>query len=208
MIEENRLARVPHTRAALVALTAAAFGLLVGCSATAPPTAGQPGDDHSLLALTDVAAQRVLLADTVAAAKWGTPAPINDPVREQAVLDTAAAKSTKLGVDPAFAGMVFTDQIEANKTVQSGLYAQWRGHPDQAPTTRPDLGQVRPILDRITDQLVVDLKATAWIRSEPSCAGQLTATRHHVEQTRQLDALHKDALIRALSSFCLKSGSR
>lgn len=191
---------MPHARAALVALATSA-GLL-GCSATAPPIADQLSVDHSLLALADVAAQRVLLADTVAAAKWGTAAPINDSVREQVVLDAAAAKATQLGVDPAFVRTVFADQIEANKTVQYGLYSQWRAHPDQAPTTRPDLGQVRPILDRITDQLLVDLKTTAQVRTEPSCAGQLAETRHHVEHTRHLDPLHEDALIRALSSLC------
>jgi chorismate mutase len=197
---------MPLTRAALVALAASA-GLL-GCSAMAPPTADQTGNDHFLLALTDVAAQRVLLADTVAAAKWGTGAPIDDPVREQVVLDAAAAKATQLGVDPVFARVVFTDQIEANKAIQNRLYSQWRAHPDRAPTTRPDLGQVRPILDRITDQLLVELKVTAQIRNKPSCAGQLTATRHRVEHTRHLNPLHEDALIRALSSLCRKSGSR
>ena len=197
---------MPHARAALVALATSAG--VVGWSATAPPTADQAGNDRSLLALTDVAAQRVLLADTVAAAKWGTTAPSNDPVREQAVLDAAAAKATQLGVGPAFARVVFTDQIEANKAVQNGLYSQWRAHPDQAPTTRPDLGQIRPILDRITDQLLVDLKATAQIRIEPSCPSQLVATRLRVEHTRHLDLLHENALIRALSSVCRASGPR
>jgi chorismate mutase len=196
---------MPLTRAALVALAAAA-GLL-GCSATAPPTADQTDNDHFLLVLTDVAAQRVLLADTVAAAKWGTAAPIDDPVREQVVLDAAATKATQLGVDPVFARVVFTDQIEANKAVQNGLYSQWRAHPDRAPITRPNLDQVRPILDRITDQLLAELKVTAQIRTEPSCTGQLTATRHRVERTRHLDPLHEDALIRALSSLCRQAGA-
>jgi chorismate mutase len=97
---------------------------------------------------------------------------------------------------------VFTDQIEANKAVQYGLYSWWRAHPDQAPTNRPDLAQVRPILDRITDQLLAELKATQQLRAEPSCAAQLTEARHHVEHTRHLDPLHDDALARALSSIC------
>ena len=181
---------------------------MLGCSATTTPAADQTGNGHSLLALADVAAQRVLLADTVAAAKWGTAAPINDPARERVVLDAAAAKATRLGVDPVFARVVFTDQIEANKDVQNGLYSQWRAHPDRAPTTRPDLGLVRPVLDRITDQLLVDLRVTTQIRTEPSCAEELTATRHHVEQTRHLDPLHGDALIRALSSLCREPGPR
>jgi chorismate mutase len=149
-----------------------------------------------------LAAPRVQLADTVAAAKWGTDAPINDPVREQAVLDAVAAKSRQLGIDPVIARAVFADQIEANKAVQYGLYAQWRRHPGQAPTTRPDLGQVRPIVDRITDQLLADLTATRQLRAEPSCADQLTGTRHRVEHARHLDQLHADALARALTAIC------
>ncbi|MGH3841653.1 MAG: chorismate mutase [Pseudonocardiaceae bacterium] len=192
---------------AAVAVVVAVVGL-PGCSAATPPTGGGPGPGEALLALTDVAAQRVQLADTVAAAKWGTDAPINDPAREQVVLDAVAAKSSQLGIDPVVARAVFTDQIEANKAVQYGLYSRWRAHPDQAPTTRPELGQVRPILDRITDQLLAELKTTAQIRTAPSCAGQLTATRQRVEHTRHLDPLHEDALTRALSSLCGGSGSR
>lgn len=81
-------------------------------------------------------------------ARSHTDAPINDPAREQAVLDTVVAKSTQLSIDPVVAVAVFTDQIEASKAVQYGLYSWWSAHPGQAPLTRPDLGQVRPILDR------------------------------------------------------------
>ncbi|MGH3791527.1 MAG: chorismate mutase [Pseudonocardiaceae bacterium] len=197
------------TRAALT--IAASVGLL-GCSAAMAPTAGH---DEPLLALTDVAAQRVQLADTdvaaqrvqladtVAAAKWGTDAPITDPTREQAVLDAVA---TKLSIDPVLARAVFTDQIEANKAVQYGLYAHWRTHPDQAPTTRPELSQVRPILDHLTDQLLTGLTATQQLRADPSCAGRLAGARHRIEHTRHLDPLHDDALTRALISICRQPG--
>jgi chorismate mutase len=174
---------------------------LLGCSAAAPPA----GNGQSLLVLTDVAAQRVQLADTVAAAKWGTDTPIDDPVREQAMLDSVAAKSIQLGIDPVVARAVFTDQIEANKDVQVGLYSQWRAYPDQEPTARPGLGDVRPILDRITDQLLAELKATQQLRAEPTCAAQLTGARQRVERTQHLDSLHAGALARALTSVCLAS---
>lgn len=182
--------------------TVAVSVTVLGCSAAVPPSADNTGPDHSLLTLTDVAAQRVQLADTVAAAKWGTDSPINDPVREKAVLDAVAAKSAQLGIDPGVSLAVFTDQIEANKTVQYGLYSSWRAHPGQAPTTRPDLGQIRPILDRSTDQLLAELKTTQQLRANPLCTAQLTGTRHRVEQSRHLDPLHEDALARAVSSIC------
>lgn len=190
-------------RAALPTVLAVAASVsLFGCSAAGPPTADKTSHRESLLVLVDVAAQRVQLADTVAAAKWGTDAPVNDPAREKAVLDTVATQSTQLGIDPAVSRAVFTDQIEANKAVQYGLHSQWRAHPGQAPTTRPDLAQIRPILDRITDQLLAELQATQQLRAEPTCAVQLTETRHRVERTRPLDPLHEGALARALTSIC------
>jgi chorismate mutase len=192
-------------RVALAAVVTVAASVS-GCSAAVPPTTDAASQAASqagrLVTLIDVAAQRVQLADTVAAAKWGTGAPINDPVREKAVLDAVAAKSAQLGIDPNAAQAVFADQIEANKAVQYGLYSRWRTHPDQAPTTRPDLSQVRPILDRITDQVLVELKATQQLRTTPSCTAQLTGTCKRVEHTRHLDPLHDDALARALTSIC------
>lgn len=183
-------------------LAVAASVSVSGCAAAGPPVADEASHSESLLALVDVAAQRVQLADTVAAAKWGTDAPINDPAREKAVLDAEATKSTQLGIDPVVALAVFTDQIEANKAVQFELYSRWRAHPGEAPITRPDLDQVRPILDRITDQLLAELKATQQRRAEPSCDSHLTGARQRVERTRRLDPLHEDALARALTSIC------
>jgi len=194
--------RVRRRAALPIVLAVAASVSLFGCSVARPSAADTASQSESLLALVDVAAQRVQLADTVAAAKWGTDAPINDPAREQAVLDTVTTKSTQLGIDPGTSRAVFTDQIEANKAVQYGLYSQWRTHPGQAPATRPDLAQVRPILDRITDQLLATLKATQQLRTEPSCTAQLTETLHRVEHTRHLDSLHEDALARSLTSIC------
>lgn len=63
---------------------------LFSCSTAAPPATNRPGHSESLLTLTDIAAHRVQLADTVAAAKWGTNTGINDPEREKAVLDTCS----------------------------------------------------------------------------------------------------------------------
>jgi hypothetical protein len=43
---------------------------VLGCSAAVSPTADNASQPRSLETLTDIAAQRVQLADTVAAAKW------------------------------------------------------------------------------------------------------------------------------------------
>lgn len=49
-------------------------------------------DRHTLVPLVDLAAQRVLVGDKVAAAKFGTDQPIDDPAREQQILDSVAAR--------------------------------------------------------------------------------------------------------------------
>lgn len=158
---------------------------------------------ESLLGLTDLSAERVQVADKVAAAKFGTPAPIDDPAREAVVLNTVRTLSVEMGIDPDVAVALFTDQIEANKQVQRGLYALWTAHPELAPTERPDLvKEVRPILDRITVGLLDQLKATPHLRFHPSCRGQLTAARMLVSHGRHLDPLHRSALTRALPSIC------
>lgn len=111
-------------------------------------------------------------------------------------------KSTHLAIDPAVSIEVFTDQIEANKAVQYALYSHWSAHPDQVPTTRSDLGRVRPILDQITDGLLTQLKATQEVRAHRRCAIQLATARHQVKQARAFDSIHDDALGRALASVC------
>jgi len=94
-------------------VTVAALVTVLGCSAAVSPTADNAGQASPLMTLSDVAAQRVQLADTVAAAKWGTDAPIDDPVRENAVVDAVAAKSAQLGIDPKASATVLTDQLLA-----------------------------------------------------------------------------------------------
>jgi chorismate mutase len=186
-------------RVAVAVVVSATLGLV----ACAPEQAtGTRSLNGTLVVFVDLAAQRVQVADTVAASKWGTEVPITDRERERAVLASAATKSAQLGIDPAVSVQVFTDQIEASKAVQYALYSQWSAHPARAPSTRPDLAQVRPVLDRITDGLLAQLKATQELRADFSCAAQLASAQRHVEQMRTLDQLHGDALGRALASLC------
>ncbi|ONI88858.1 hypothetical protein ALI22I_18010 [Saccharothrix sp. ALI-22-I] len=180
----------------LAALFVTAVAPIHSATATDHPRA-------SLVPLTELSAERVLLADKVAAAKYGTPAPIDDPAREQVVLDTVLTLSIEMGIDPSESVAVFRDQIEANKQVQRHLYALWTAHPELAPTERPDLAtEVRPQLDRITRQLLEQLKATDHTRARPSCPARLLATRLFVSHTRNLDPPHRAALDRSLTSAC------
>ncbi|MFD9895027.1 gamma subclass chorismate mutase AroQ [Amycolatopsis sp. NPDC059027] len=155
-------------------------------------------------ALTDLAVRRILLGDKVAAAKFGTDQPIDDPVREQKVLDSVRQLSLAAGIDPAASVRFFQDQIEANKIVQRGLYALWTAHPELRPTHRPDLAtEVRPQLDRITTGIIEQLAATASVRQPTlTCEIDASVAKISAEIQQRLDALHRQALTVALRKTC------
>lgn len=191
---------------ALVAVCATAA---VTLASAAPATAMPPAPVRAasvapgLAPLTELFAERLLLADKVAAAKYGTDKPIDDPARERQILDDVAARSVGLGLDPDAVTAVFRDQIEANKLVQRGLYARWDAHPEQRPTERPDLAkEVRPQLDRITTELLAALRDTEALRDGPSCAPRLRVAAVRSAYGHRLDALHGEGLVRALPSVC------
>ncbi|GAA0479957.1 chorismate mutase [Streptomyces stramineus] len=171
-----------------------------------PAVAASPGTASrtyaQLLPLADLSAQRLRTADQVAAAKWGTGGPVDDPARERQVLDAVAARAGELGADPAATVRIFRDQIEANKTVQRGLHRRWEVDPSQAPAERPDLAEVREEINRLNDGLVAAVAASARARAARSCGAQLTAGAARVRHEQRLGALHTKALVRALSSVC------
>jgi chorismate mutase len=161
------------------------------------------GSFGRLGALTDLVVKRLRVSDDVAAAKFGTSSPIDDPAREQQVLDQVRQQAAALGLDADAATAFFQDQITASKVVQKGLFARWTAHPDEAPTTRPDLGQIRTQLDQLTAALLQQLKSTVDVRTEPiSCTVQLTLAAGSAVVLDRLDVLHRRALGTAVHSVC------
>ncbi|MGG2465000.1 chorismate mutase [Streptomyces sp. RGM 3693] len=200
-------------RRALLAGTAAAVLFAGAGSAVAAPSAGPerpqtgsvgaaPAPVGQLRPLAAFSAERLATADLVAAAKWGTGSPIDDPVREREVLDAVAAQARQLGADPEATVRIFRDQIEANKLVQRGLYRRWTADPTQAPTTRPDLARVRAEINRINGELVRAIAASPQARRAPGCVPWLTVSALRVGQERHLDVLHAAGLARSLRSVC------
>ncbi|WP_037679442.1 chorismate mutase [Streptomyces griseus] len=193
------------TATAAVALTATGTAVAVPVSGTTATTPAPLAAPHTLSALHPVvgpAAERLATADLVAAAKWGTGSPIDDPAREQQVLDTVAAQARAIGADPDEVRRIFRDQIEANKIVQRGLYQRWTAHPEQAPTTKPDLAVVRQTINRINTDLVQALADSTPERAAPTCRPELAFAALQVGYDQHPDALHTRALVRALASVC------
>lgn len=201
-------ARYAIPAAAIAAVSTLAVAHPVSAAAPAAvdfrSVAGGPAKPLGALGpLTDLVIQRILVGDQVAASKFGTDSPIEDPVREAQVLEQVRAQADASGVDPDEAVRFFSDQITASKIVQQGLFDRWTSHPEEAPTTRPDLAEIREQLDRLTVALLDELERTQAVRGKPvSCAVQQSLANLTGAATEHLDALHRRALTEATHSVC------
>jgi chorismate mutase len=195
----------------VVLVTVAPFSLALVSAGTANAATSAPpvssaqhatGRGDSLEPLINLLAQRLKTADSVSTAKYDTPSPVYDPAREKVEIDSAAAMATKQGLDPNATRKILSDQIQANKVVQYGLYSRWTALPNEIPKTKADLTKLRPQLDTITNELIRDLAATKTIRSGSGCRAHVRSTERSVSRANHFDTLHVEAFNRALISVC------
>ncbi len=149
--------------------------------------------------------ERLSTGDAVAASKLFSGQPVTDEAREKAVLDAAAARASEVGADAGYVSLVFTDQIAASKQVQQSLLDAWASGAQPAPATAPDLAtEVRPILDRITSELVPALGAVELYRSDPGCAAVLDQAAHTAAAgaASSMSSSAIDALPTAIAHLC------
>lgn len=121
--------------------------------------------------------ERLAVAPLVARSKWNSGAPIDDPPRERKILEEVAHSALQGGLEPALAVAFFQAQFEAGKLLQRQLHAQWRAQHQPPFTDVPDLGRsVRPVLDRLTPQLIAALSALQpWRQPEANACLLRTA---------------------------------
>ncbi|WP_185981682.1 chorismate mutase [Skermania sp. ID1734] len=156
---------------------------------------------NPLTPLVTAVVQRLETADAVAAAKYPA-GPIDDPAREQQVLESVRIQALREGVDPIRADAVFRDQIEANKLVQRALFTMWSTRLASPPVHRPDLSGPRKQIDTANGAMVTQLRAVAVSLAEPSCPLLLTDAVATQGGEQGLDALHVAATARAVRSLC------
>jgi chorismate mutase len=161
-----------------------------------------PQDRNPLDTLVELTLQRLSTGDAVAAAKWGTASPIDDPAREAQVYDSMAKLGATKGLPVAWIRSVFFGQIEANKVVQRGLHTRWQFDPAAAPTTRPDLSTVRPEIDHVNVALIDEIAAHRDSLIGPACAVNLSRSVFGVVTSGRADVLHNAALVRATAALC------
>jgi chorismate mutase len=197
----------------LTVVGVAVAALLAVSLATAAPAQARPADAPAptrattkiaagLHVIVDLSAQRVLVGDLVAASKYGTGQPIDDPAREKVVLDAVADLAREYDTDPDEVVAIFRDQIEASKVVQRGLFRYWDTHPSEAPTERPDLNEVRQEINRLNVGIVAALAEAEGERDSLLCRVGLVLADLRVTHERDLDRLHARALARSVDSVC------
>ena len=187
-------------RPALARRTAVAAVMLA--MSTAGGTAPASAHTRPLEPIALAVSLRLATADTVAAAKWGTPSPIDDPAREAQVLGAVAAQAADEGLSAVRVQQIFRDQIEANKEVQRALFGWWSVAPGVAPTVRPDLTQVRPVIDGQNTDILLQLREQEAVLAGPGCVPALVDAAVAVAAEQRLDPLHQATLARALVSIC------
>ncbi len=190
----------------LTALVAAATGAVVPAAAAARPAPvvhETPAPGHGALdPVVRLAAQRLLVVDQVAAAKWSRGLPVQDPARESQVIGAATAEARSLGVDPQQADRFFRDQLAAADSVEQALYDRWDADPSQAPATADDPAAYRAALDTLDSRLAHALADTAAVRADRLCGLRAGLETVQVSGELHLDVVHRAGLTQALGSVC------
>ncbi|PRC47197.1 chorismate mutase, partial [Mycobacterium sp. ITM-2017-0098] len=156
----------------------------------------------SLADLVDAAVRRLQVAEPIAANKFHTGGLIEDPAREQQVLDAVSAEATTLQLDPAYVATAFRDQIDATVAIEYTRLAQWKFDPAVAPTDAPDLASSRGVIDALNREMVT-LMADEWGKlHSPACRTELDQAKATVVQQRGLDPLYRQAVDFATRSYC------
>ncbi|WP_408632143.1 chorismate mutase [Mycobacterium dioxanotrophicus] len=189
--------RKPGT-AAWIACTAVLVG--VGGALGVPAVHADP--ESPLLPLIDAAAQRLQTADAVAAYKYRAGGAVDDPKREQQVIDAVTAAATAAHIDPGYVGNVFRNQIDATSSVEYSRFAQWKIDPAAVPAAAPDLSETRATIDRLNQTMVREMAAQWDDLHSPSCAADRDAALSAVTTSRELDPVYQSALAYATHAYC------
>lgn len=181
--------------AVVAAVVAGMSGSLVAPAAQAEP-------ESPLIPLVDAAAQRLQTADAVAAYKYRTGGAVDDPKREQQVIDSVTAAAGANNIDPAYVGNIFRNQIDATTSVEYTRFAQWKIDPGAVPATAPDLAETRLTIDRLNQTMVREMAARWDALHAPTCAADREAAVTAVTDSRALDPVYQTALAYATHAYC------
>lgn len=163
---------------------------------------GRADSASPLTPLVDAAAQRLQVAEPVAAYKWNQQGAIEDPVRVQQELARLGDEADAEHVDRDYITGVFGDQIGATEAIEYSRFADWKLNPASAPGGSPDLSASRSAIDAFNRTMLTQIVANWSLLHSPECVAQLGAARSGVIRDHQLDSLYQKALSSATQSYC------
>ncbi|MES2356350.1 MAG: gamma subclass chorismate mutase AroQ [Pseudomonadota bacterium] len=136
--------------------------LLSSCSTPpvrpSPPVRSTHIDTAKIDRLLQLIDARLAIARMVAQAKRNADLPIDDPAREENILKQALSEASSRGVPESLVRNFFQDQFAASKLLQLRLHEEWQRKKQPPFSAAPNLNHdIRPVLDRITPQLIVAL---------------------------------------------------
>lgn len=178
--------------------------VLLATAATAAMAAapGRADTDNPLTDLVDAAAQRLQVADPVAAFKWHNGVAVEDPARVRQELDTLSDEATAAGVDPEYVTGVMHGQIDATESLEYSRFAQWKVDPGSVPAAPVDLSASRAAIDDLNNVMLAQIQMRWAVLHSPECAAQLDDALGQVSNARRLDGLYQQALRFATRSYC------
>ena len=186
--------------AALVASFSLVGALSVLVSTLATQARADPG--IPLSELVDAAAQRLQVAEAVAAFKWTAHGAIEDPDRVQQELGKLGNEARAQHIDPNYVTRIFGDQINATEAIEYSRFADWKLNPEGVPAAPPDLSASRSAIDGLNQRMLTQIAANWDLLHSPPCTIQLDTVRSEVIRARQLDGLYQRALSLATQSYC------
>lgn len=179
--------------------------LLCGVVASSLVASGAPAradSENPLASLVDAAAQRLQVAEPVAAYKWKTHGAIEDPVRVRQQLAELGDQAIAEHVDRNYVTRVFGDQVSATEAIEYTRFADWKLNPGEAPADSPDLSASRSAIDGLNQAMLTQIVANWDLLHSPACAPQFDTARSGIVEGRRLDGLYQRALWSATQSYC------
>ncbi|MCV7313899.1 chorismate mutase [Mycobacterium paraffinicum] len=160
-------------------------------------------DDASpLTELVDAAAQRLQIAEQVAAFKWVSRGAVEDQGRVRQELAKMAAQASARRIDPDYVTRVFGDQIRATEGIEYSRFADWKLNPAAAPAESADLSASRSEIDDLNETMLNQVVANWDLLHSTACPAQLGLATSGAIRARGLDALYQRALALATQSYC------
>ncbi|OBK24185.1 chorismate mutase [Mycobacterium asiaticum] len=156
----------------------------------------------ALTALVDAAAERLEIAEPVAAFKWAAHVAIEDPARVEQELAILREDAVSSHVDPDYVARVFQDQVNATEALEYQRFADWKLDPASAPAAPADLATSRAAIDALNTKILSQISLKWSLLNSPLCADELSAATATAIRVRRLEDRYGRALTAATRSYC------